>query len=320
MKCTHPLNAGFDFEGNVTFNRKKADPSRVGVTFPCGRCIACRLRKAREKAIRCWHESTCHEKNIFLTLTYDDANVGDGRLRYRDWQLFMKSLREKVTRDVTDPELKEKMAISFMVTGEYGDKKKRPHWHAILFNYAPGDARHEKDNDRGEPLYTSKEIDDLWKKGRADFGAVTLESAAYVARYTIKKLEHGEEADRLYKPIHRTSCKHAIGKRWIEKYWRSTFDRGYIILQDGSPAPIPRYYVDWLKDHHPDDWAKYQMTVKHEQSLAARAQAEKEFEEYLKNWREMKGHQRLMPLTRAQRQAEIFRLNKKRREDDADRE
>ena len=37
-----------------------------------------------------------HENNIFLTLTYDNDHLTSNKLVYLDFQLFMKSLREKV--------------------------------------------------------------------------------------------------------------------------------------------------------------------------------------------------------------------------------
>ena len=49
-----------------------------------------------------------------------------------------------------------------MVTGEYGEKNKRPHWHVILFNYRPKDATYKYTTDQGEKVYDSQEIQQLW--------------------------------------------------------------------------------------------------------------------------------------------------------------
>ena len=137
-------------------NQKNHDKSTVGFEFECRKCLPCRLNIAREKAIRCIHEARTHENNIFLTLTYDNDHLTSNKLVYLDFQLFMKSLREKVTRGITDPELKKQLYIPFMVTGEYGEKNKRPHWHVILFNYRSKDATYKYTTDQGEKVYDSQ--------------------------------------------------------------------------------------------------------------------------------------------------------------------
>lgn len=248
----------------------------------------CRLDRAKQKAIRTYHETKTQDAAIFLTLTYSDEHVGDGRLNYRDFQLFMKKLRKE-----TDGKL------GYMVTGEYGGPPKtlpggrisegwRPHWHAIIFGYYPADARKDRETKRGDIVYVSNRIDQIWEKGRAEFGSVTLESANYVARYAAKKLIHGPDKSHDFHPIHRTSKTHALGKAWIEKYWKSTFEKGYVILEGGTKAPIPRYYQDWLKKNHFDDWVTYMFTVKQETIREAQAKVNADnlaYQIYLENRR-----------------------------------
>lgn len=86
------------------------------------------------------------------------------RLQYEDYQNFMKSLREHVTRNALTPEEVWALRIPAMVTGEYGEKTKRPHWHILLFNYEPDDMVYLYTSDRGDKLYKSKFIDELWGK------------------------------------------------------------------------------------------------------------------------------------------------------------
>ena len=262
MQCINPLKAGFDRSGDISYNYKKIDKELACFAFPCRKCLPCRLNIAREKAIRAVHEAKVHKDNIFLTLTYNDDHVGDGRLNYFDFQLFMKSLREHHTRGIKDNDLKKEMAISYMVTGEYGDLTKRPHWHAIIFNYRPADSKHLRTSDRGDEIFTSQTIQDLWGKGNIDFGAVTLESAGYVARYAAKKLTHGKDQEHDFHPIHKTSSKHAIGKRFIERFYKDIFSKGYVVLDNGEKAGIPRYYTDWLKTHDVNYYKYYLFNVK----------------------------------------------------------
>ena len=139
MQCLRPIKAGYNKAGEITFSQKTLSKELEAFEFECRKCLPCRLNIAREKAVRTYHESKIFEDNIFLTLTYNEENLKSTKLQYIDFQLFMKSLRESITRDIKDEDTKEKLRISFMVTGEYGEKNKRPHWHAIIFNYKPKD-------------------------------------------------------------------------------------------------------------------------------------------------------------------------------------
>ena len=130
MRCIRPLKASQNSDGDIVYTSRKSEPGLVGFEFECRKCLACRLNIAREKAVRAVHEAKMHSDNIFLTLTYDEAHLASDRLIYEDFQLFMKRLREKENRD-------KEQKITYMVTGEYGDKNKRPHWHALIFNYRP---------------------------------------------------------------------------------------------------------------------------------------------------------------------------------------
>lgn len=276
MRCIRPLKASFNSAGDITYSSRKAIPGLVPFEFECRKCLPCRLNIAREKAVRALHEAKMHEDNIFLTATYDDEHLVSPRLIYADFQNFMKSLREKYNRYVTDPDLKKERQISYLVTGEYGELNKRPHWHAILFNYAPQDPKKKYTTDLGEIVYESEELTKLWKKGAIEYGSVTIESAGYVARYAAKKLVHGKDQDHDYHPIHKTSSRRAIGRSWIEKYWEYTFKNGHVILPNGTPTKIPRYYVDWLKKHQPDAWLEYVSTVREDIIKKAEKKSRKE--------------------------------------------
>lgn len=246
MQCIRPLQAGQNIEGRIIFRSKENIPGLVPFEFECRKCLPCRLNIAREKAIRCVHEAQTHEDNIFLTLTYNDESLSSPWLQYEDFQLFMKRLRWSY------PERK----ITYMVTGEYGDKEKRPHWHAIVFNFKPEDEKYHYTSDRGDKVFTSQKVTELWQKGHIEYGSVTMDSAGYVARYAAKKLTHGKDHEHKYHPIHKTSSKRAIGRSWIEKHYKHTFENGFIVL-DGVRMKIPRYYLDWAKKHKPEMYRHY---------------------------------------------------------------
>lgn len=262
MPCTDPRTVGFMADGKtISWSQKNYSKEYAAFQLPCGQCLECRLSYARQWAIRCVHEAQMHEKNAFITLTYDNENLKSPQLIYRDFQLFMKKLRFLHN----DP-------IGVFVTGEYGAENKRPHWHCLTFGYAPPDGvREPNQTDRRDDdvTYTSAQLDKLWGKGKANFGSVTINSAGYCARYAAKKLVHGKDGEHEFEPISKKSSKHAIGKRWIEQYWPDVFRYGRVVLADGTEAPIPRYYEKWLKDHRPNDWLAYVTRVKLERQLSA---------------------------------------------------
>jgi len=264
MRCTSPRTVGFYDDGKtLCWSPKKYSKQYPVFQIPCGKCLSCRLETARQTAIRCVHEAQMHENNSFITLTYSDENLKSEKLQYEDFQLFIKRLRSKIWRESgKQKEIYETKKISVFSVGEYGEKNKRPHWHALIFNWRPSDLRPAYTNDRGDQAFWSDELDVLWGQGRTEIGSVTLESAGYCARYSSKKLVHGKDNEHDYNPISKRSSKHAIGKKWIERFWSDVFTHGYIILPNGVQSSIPRYYEKWFKKNHPDAWSHYVTVTK----------------------------------------------------------
>ena len=123
MRCTSPRKVGFQADGKtISWSPKQYSKEYPSFQLPCGKCIQCRLEYARSWAVRCVHEAKMHEENSFVTLTYSDEHLKNPKLQYSDFQKFMKRLRF-VNND---------RKIGVFVTGEYGEKNKRPHWHAIF--------------------------------------------------------------------------------------------------------------------------------------------------------------------------------------------
>lgn len=146
--------------------------------IPCGKCEGCLIDKANEWATRACLEAQKWPANAFLTLTYAPEYLPKKRtLKKKDLQDFWKRLRKHLNTE----------KIRYMACGEYGPKTLRPHYHAVVFNYWPKDAKPYKKNLVGDFLYTSKELEHIWGKGFVVVGHVDYESAAYVARYTFKK-------------------------------------------------------------------------------------------------------------------------------------
>ncbi len=167
-------------------------------TVPCGRCNGCRIKRSKDWAIRCVHEAKLHTENDYITLTYNNANLpSDHGLQHLHYQKFIRKLRNRINGstkkylapEILNPEYKE---IRYYMCGEYGQATEennyvaRPHYHAILFGYSYPD-RTDHVVRRGNQTYLSELLSQDWGKGFIEISEVTFKSAAYVARYIIKK-------------------------------------------------------------------------------------------------------------------------------------
>ena len=139
--------------------------------------------------MRCHHEASLYQDNCFITLTYSDEHLpSDKSLHVDHFQKFMKRLRKRFGE-----------GVRYYHCGEYGEKYMRPHYHACLFNFDFPDKKIWKENN-GNRLYISESLSELWPFGFVTIGDVTFESAAYVARYIMKKV-NGDLAESHYERV-----------------------------------------------------------------------------------------------------------------------
>lgn len=241
MPCFSPLLAWQTDSGDIVFAER--GKIRRELQLPCGQCVGCRLERSRQWAIRCVHESQLYDFNSFVTLTYDEEHLPqDGGLIYRHFQLFMKRLR------------KAKPGVRFYMCGEYGEESLRPHYHACLFNCFFEDRRVYRELASGSKLYTSDVLSALWPYGFSSVGDVTFESAAYVARYVMKKVtgpmaeEHYQRVDGDTGEIYHVSpefthmsLKPGIGAGWYERFRSDVFPRDEVVMRGVVMKP-PKYY------------------------------------------------------------------------------
>jgi hypothetical protein len=197
-----------------------------------------------------------HDDNAFITLTYDDEHLPwDGSLNKEHFQKFMKRLRWKYRHKT----------IRYFHCGEYGEQLKRPHYHALIFNHDFQDKTLWSTRD-GLNTYTSQDLAKLWPFGFSTTGAVTWESAAYCARYVIKK-QTGDQAKEHYwrmldtdlevelEPEYATmSLRPGIGETWFTRYKDDCYPSDFVTVQ-GKKQNIPRYYDKLLERHEEFDLA-----------------------------------------------------------------
>lgn len=248
MPCYSPLQAYLPHGGSdskkIIFD--EALDHGAPINLPCGQCIGCRLEYSRQWAIRCVHESKLYEKNCFITLTFrEDDLPRDEGLDVEVFQKFMKRLRKKFVKKCPyikgDERRKEwlmKNRIRFFHCGEYGEKRGRPHYHACIFNFDFPDRKYHSRR-KGVSLYTSKILEELWPFGFSSVGDVTFESAAYVARYVVKKIT-GKKKDEHYREI--SLCDEETGEVLTKKQEYTTMSRNPGIGSDFCKKNIKDYY------------------------------------------------------------------------------
>ncbi len=222
-------------------------------TLPCGKCLGCRGKQARDWSIRLMNETQMHEHAWFMTLTYSNERLPEnGSLNPPHLQGFFKALRRE----------RPGKKISYYACGEYGDQTERPHYHAVLYGPDLLD-RVPLRSPAGFHVWRASTLEKYWPYGHSEFSTVTPASASYVAGYVRKKLskkthpnaytrvdEDTGELIELEQEFSRMSLKPAIGRRWIEKYWRDVYPRDYVLL-GGKEFKPPRYYDKWMEENHP---------------------------------------------------------------------
>lgn len=92
-----------------------------GQMVSCRNCWQCRANRVNDLVGRCIAEQTASAASYAVTLTYAGEGPETAMLRYRDVQLMLKLIRRKG------------YAVRYIVAGEFGTKKGRAHWHAVLF-------------------------------------------------------------------------------------------------------------------------------------------------------------------------------------------
>lgn len=143
-----------------SFSQATEEEKLSHTPFPCGQCLPCRIRKAREWKARIILESYSHKNSIFVTLTYNEEN-NPVSLNPRHLTLFLKRFRKKVSK------------FRYFAVGEYGEKSWRPHFHIIFF---------------GLDSSVEVAIGSSWNYGFYHIGDLNEKSAGYISGYAVKKM------------------------------------------------------------------------------------------------------------------------------------
>lgn len=228
MQCVNPVRIYPDKQTRI----KPRYPD--GLLVPCGKCIACRIKRRQEWSTRMLHEMEAHDDSVFLTLTYSDNFLPDrASLRKRDCQLFYKRLRKSLGN----------RRIRYFGCGEYGDTSGRPHYHHIIFGLSL------RPNDRQMVMdawpYTDWTIPVISQKS---FGLVEPDSIRYVAQYVDKKftgdLAQSEYIDKGREPVFHI-CSQGLGRDYVDRH-ADQIKNNLSLTVNGVKQSLPRYYVNRL--------------------------------------------------------------------------
>lgn len=163
---------------------------------------------------------------------------------------------------------KEYGPVRFFLCGEYGDQSRRPHYHALLFGLDFPDRKLFGYNANGDAIFVSQSLTKIWGQGHCTIGDVSFQSAAYVARYVMKK-RTGEGAEEHYTTINPLtgevvvqapeyvamsrggrSGKGGIGSQWLQRFKSDVYPSDFIVL-NGHKFKPPRWYDAVLERDDP---------------------------------------------------------------------
>lgn len=221
MVCYHPIEAWIHTHSKTengkdklvfSYHPKTCAQTTPDLQVPCGRCIGCRLAKAREWSVRCMHEASLYWENCWLTLTMNDDYLYSRENPYSlergnnsEITRFLKRLRKKYGSGIRYFYCAEYGETCFFCNksetdchskgcGEYHAWRGRPHYHVCIFNHDFNDKTLYK-MINGKPHYNSEELDSLWtdpktgvNMGYATISELNEDTAGYTARYSLKKI------------------------------------------------------------------------------------------------------------------------------------
>lgn len=258
--CTREITAYVNPDGGrPIFGWEGVKNGLPELKLPCGKCPECCKDYYTSWATRGSRELSQWDSTVFVTLTYNDENLPpDNSLRKKDVQDFFKRLKKEFNSTKENP-------IRQIYCGEYGEKTRRPHYHAIIFNCDFEDRKPHYQSPQGYQVYTSEKLSRLWGKGFAEFGHARPGSIAYLFKYILKKKSRKEKEQPLI--IERDGITYEVAHEFIEAsrnpgigaFLRETdsIKKGFLTL-DGVKKKLPKYFQEYLKRNDPKTYEKLQ--------------------------------------------------------------
>ena len=194
------------------------------IQVPCGKCLACIQRKARDWNFRLRAEVRNSLNTYFVTLTYNEECRPKDGVSKRDVELFLKKVRENFPYE----------SFRYFLISEYGPTRShRPHYHGVfMFN---------------DKVYSRIELRNIlekcWPKGFIRVSKITPARIYYCCRYAWKPKTLPKNQNE---PFMSCSRRPAIGKCFLTD---KLVNQQKQLLEDsvitgGYKVRMPRYYRD----------------------------------------------------------------------------
>lgn len=246
MKCLHPIEVKIYREG-VHVNPFINTQSRYRM-MPCGKCVACRMRRAMEWGFRLEHEWKASDKNCwFITLTYAPEHLPKtNKLVKEHYQKFVKNFSMSMRRLCEMHG--EPFKMRYLGVGEYGYEKHRPHYHFLLFNVPQCFCGDFKRLMQVEACFEEC----YWPFGFVDVEPVNHERIMYISKYVVKAEDYDGSPEQ---PFMTCSKRPFIGYQYISpkviRYHRKT--KSLVVRNEsGYYLTLPRVYFSKI-------WNKFEL-------------------------------------------------------------
>ena len=237
MACVYPIvmkNIHYNPGSILPFERSKY------IDVPCGKCIQCIKTKSLWLETACNYEYNKYGCGAFVTLTYDDQHYlklyneekEDFLADYRDFQLFLKRLRQNLYR-----KYEVRHEFKYLATTEYGEKNGRIHYHVLFFGLD----------------FRNNELDiwKAWENGITDCRPIdtTGKAIRYVLKYLTKDERRQKEKYNFgkYESPYIKYSK-GLGKGFIQDNINFIYEhQGCYEYEKGKLISLPPYWCNRLK-------------------------------------------------------------------------
>jgi len=193
---------------------------KTGSIVPCGYCSQCMGRRINDWYTRLHYEAINASFCCFCTLTYSDENLPEGEnfpvLNFKDTQKFFKRVRKMFTG----------VKLKYFLCGEYGEKRKRPHYHFILFS---------------NKLVNINLLLDQWGLGQTHVGEVSSATLYYV----LKDMMKSQNFKKRFEVQPAIRCSQKLGDDYINNqinWHKNDFIERTRVYRDGSLVHMPRRF------------------------------------------------------------------------------
>lgn len=245
MKCLHPILVKVR-DKNTRSNPYSNYQSNYR-TLPCGKCVACRMRRAMQWGFRLEQEWLISDNCCFITLTYAPEFLpSDYQLCKVHYLKFIKCLSMDIRRFCDSLGLVYR--FRYIGVGEYGYEKGRPHYHLLLFNVPIGYGNFSTVRAMRNFEFFLEER--FWPRGFVNVRELNAERIMYLSKYVVK----AEDFDgSKVKPFMTCSKRPPLGFCYLTpKVIRYHHDANDFLVRNDSGywLPLPRIYWPYIWSHN----------------------------------------------------------------------